>query len=83
MTNQNCRIKRGCTLVPAVPVQICKHWLSDGSVLMITLYYRIRNSSKLKNVRIDENLKNKFLELYNYREDSRKLETTWHIHDKK
>lgn len=83
--SQNCRIRprQNCTLVKAKPVQIREIYLEDGSLLMRTLLYTVGSRSYPECIKISEDLKNKYLSEYSFREDHRGIDFTWWIHSKK
>lgn len=83
--SQNCKVRNkfNCRVVETRPIQIVRHWLSDGSLLMTTLYYSVGCRTMPQHSRINQEILDWYLSNYNFREESRKGETTWHIHSKK
>lgn len=72
-----------CSFKKPKPIQIVRHWLSDGSLLMTTLYYLVESNSYPKSSRIDEEILKYYLDNYSCTEKKRKGETTWIIGSKK
>lgn len=83
--SRNCKIRNkfNCNVVEAKPIQIVRHFLSDGSMLMTTLYYSIGHRNRPNHCSINQELLDWYLQNYNFRLEERKGERTWHIHSKK
>lgn len=83
--SQNCKIKSrfNCKVNKAVPVMISEVYCLTGPLIHRMLYFSVGGRNRPESIPISEEIKNKYLSEYKYRQDHRNGDFTWWIHSKK